>query len=446
MSAISYAHVGMFHEAVAAAERAYTNRQSDQAFEVLQMTTNLAKDEDLTVMYRKLGEQMFEAGETERANILMTTVPDSIADDPRLLALKFAVTEPKTWSDNSFVWYCGTSIESWDGNSLKDGGIGGSETAVIQISEELVKQGKEVVVYNKCDAPAGGMVVNGVTYMNHWEFNQQDNFSTIALWRCPQWADHNLKAKKLIVDMHDVSSNELFTPERLEKIDHVFVKTEHHRTLYPNIPDEKIVIVGNGIDLSRFEGKKTKNPNRFIYTSCASRGLENILDSWEDIRKVVPKAELHVFYGWNTYRETHKNDPARLQWVDSMESKMEQKGITNHGRVDQVTLAKEMMNSSVWLYPTSFEEIHCITALEMQAAEVYPITTGFAALAETQQSGVKIEGDPKSPAWRERFVNELLFAVKNPDMLKQEIDKGLDYVKECSWENVTAKWMDTIWE
>ena len=119
---------------------------------------------------------------------------------------------------------------------------------------------------------------------------------------------------------------------------------------------------------------------------------------------------------------------------------MEQDGITNHGRVGQQELADEMAHSTLWLYPTEFPEIHCITALEMQASGVYPITTGYAALAETQQSGVKIDGNPSSAAWKERFINEIQVAVENPDLLTKEIKKGKEWAKDNSWKYVAEKW------
>jgi glycosyltransferase involved in cell wall biosynthesis len=219
------------------------------------------------------------------------------------------------------------------------------------------------------------------------------------------------------------------------------VKTEYHKTLFPNIPDDKFVIVGNGIDLSRFDSKYEKEPARIIYTSTANRGLETILNWWPRIREKVPQAELHVFYGWNTFYELNKDNPERMAWMNEMQGKLKQEGIVEHGRVDQVTLAEEMGKSAIWLYPTEFQEIHCITALEMQAAQVYPITSGFAALEETQQSGVKIPVDNV-----DRYIAEIVNAVENPDLLKKDIKKGLDYVKSCSWDLVTDKWESVLWK
>ena len=76
----------------------------------------------------------------------------------------------------------------------------------------------------------------------------------------------------------------------------------------------------------------------------------------------------------------------------------------------------------------------------MQAAKVYPITSGFAALKETQQSGVQIPIEKK-----EKYIAEVVNAVENPDLLEKDIQKGLDYVKSCSWDLVTDKWESVLW-
>ena len=442
LSALCMTHLGEFANAKAAAERAYRNRKTNEAKEMVELTTQMFNDEQITLKYRSLGENLLD--QPEKLRSLIDSMPDEIRHDPRILALTFNV-EQKVWPEGSVAIYCGASTEDWDGNSVKNGGIGGSETAVIEIAKRLVKEGKQVTVYNQCGAPQEGMVIDGVEYKNHWQINKLDKFDILWLWRSPDPVDEGFTANKIIVDMHDVSTDAVFTPERLAKIDHVFVKTEYHKTLYPSIPDEKFVVVGNGIDLDRFKEKIVKNPNMFIYTSTQNRGLENILDVWPKIKAIVPEAELHIFYGWNTFVLMNSHKPQMMEWMRQMEEKMQQPGIINHGRVNQVELAKYQQQATYWLYPTEFQEIHCITALEMQAAKVYPITTGFAALAETQASGVKIPGDPKTDEWREKFLHEIEFAHENPDVLKKDIVKGLEYVKECTWDKVTAKWIETLW-
>lgn len=440
MSAICYTNLGQFKAAIAAASRAYNNRKTEQSKEILQIAQDMQRDEDLTQHYIALLKHHV----SDHAAIarILQDVPENIKDDPRILMYQRELPAKK-WPDKSVVWFCGDSFDEWDGETIEKGGIGGSETAVIKLSEELVKEGYEVTVYNKCEAPVGGKEINGVKYVPFWEMNHLDHFENLILWRWPQYVDMFPNAKNILLDMHDTSNDIFFTEERLNKIDKVMVKTEYHKSLFPSVPDDKFVVVGNGIDLSRFK-KAPKNKHKFIYTSCASRGLETVLDVWPDIRKLYPEAELHVFYGWKNYYESHKNNPAKMQWMKTMQDKLGQEGIVNHGRVDQNTLAKEMDTATLWLYPTEFPEIHCITALEMQAANVYPITSGFAALAETQKSGIKIDGNPQDKSWRERFVNEIDFAMSNPKLLKEELETGKKWADDNSWTNVAKTWIKNL--
>lgn len=440
MTAISYLNLGLFEQALQAAERAYKNRPTDESKDILELATQMHKDEILTKHYLAiLKENIKDTGAISR---ILTDIPERIKDDPRLLTYARELP-PQEWAENSVTWFCGDSVDSWDGDTLNKGGIGGSETAVIKLSEELVKQGKEVTVYNKCDAPVGGKVVNGVKYVNFWEINHLDHFNTLILWRWPQYADMFDNAKNLVLDMHDVSNAMYFTEERVNKIDTIMVKSEYHRSLYPDVPDDKFTIVGNGIDLARFT-EAEKEPYRFIYTSCASRGLETVLEMWPKIKEKYEDAELHIFYGWKNYYEAHKENPAKMSWMHKMEEAMLQDGVINHGRVGQQELADEMAKSNVWLYPTRFPEIHCITALEMQAANVYPITTGFAALEETQQSGVKISGDPTLDEWQNKALNEIEMAIDNPDMVADERANGRKWVEDNTWERVSNVWAEVV--
>lgn len=440
MSAICFMNLGWYDKALQAATRAYQNRQSEQSKEIYELAREMQADEVLTKHYLAV----LKAHVNDEAAIyrLLQDIPEQIKDDPRILAYQ-RTQPPKKWGKNSVVWFCGDSTDSWDGDTLNNGGIGGSETAVIKLSEELVKQGKEVTVYNKCDAPVGGKTINGVRYVNFWEMNHLDHFHTLILWRWPQYADIFDTVENLILDMHDVSNPIFFTPERIEKIDKIMLKTKYHRSLYPAVPDDKIMIVGNGIDLSRFT-KKEKNPKKFIYTSCPSRGLEHVLKMWPVIKQKIKGAELHVFYGFKNFYEAYKMNPAKMEWMQDMEEKLKQPGITFHGRQSQDVIAEHMAESTAWLYPTEFPEIHCITALEMQAAGVYPITTGYAALEETQQSGVKLSGNPGDKSFQERFINEVQMAVDNPDMQEKEIAEGKKWAEANSWKNVSEKWLKVV--
>ena len=113
-------------------------------------------------------------------------------------------------------------------------------------------------------------------------------------------------------------------------------------------------------------------------------------------------------------------------------------GVIVHDRLSHTDLAKLMIDTQVWAYPTEFPEIHCITALKAQEALCYPVTTNVAALDETVQSGVKLDTKTiYSDGYQQgKFVKEIVAALK-------EGKRGTP-VPGVSWADVAKVWDSTI--
>ena len=152
--------------------------------------------------------------------------------------------EPKVWADNEVCYYASFGrehFEKWSPKSMKKG-IGGSETAVIQLSKEWVKKGYKVTVYNDCGLEEG--FHDGVHYVNYFKFNPRDSFNVFINWRMSHLAG-KVKAKKFIIDLHDLFAEQEY--KDYEKYDKLAMKSDYQRTLAPNIPDERFLIISNGI-------------------------------------------------------------------------------------------------------------------------------------------------------------------------------------------------------
>lgn len=52
-----------------------------------------------------------------------------------------------------------------------------------------------------------------------------------------------------------------------------------------------------------------------MYCSSYDRGLEHLLKMWPEVKKQVPEAELHVFYGWQLFEKFYHNNPASTIFV-----------------------------------------------------------------------------------------------------------------------------------
>ncbi len=284
------------------------------------------------------------------------------------------------------------------------------------------------------------MEIEGVEWQNYWKFNPSDEFDVVWIWRHPEVFDYDLTARLRILDLHDVMRQADFTPERVAKMDKIFVKTEYHRSLYPMVPNEKFVVIGNGIDLARFKGYRVKEPYRFIYSSTPNRGLDIVLKIWGRLKEHFKDAELHLYYGWESFEKIEKNNPERMAWMNKMKKEMMQPGIINHGRVGQKELANDELLTSFWLYPTYFPEIHCITACEMQAAGVIPLTSGYAALEETQKCGLKFPGDVHDPVWQDAYLKKIIDWVEDTHHTSHERARAKEEAEQFSWGKVAKQW------
>jgi hypothetical protein len=157
------------------------------------------------------------------------------------------ILPPRTWGKKEIAYFAsfgGGHFEKWGPKSLETG-IGGSETAVLELAKEWAKDGYKVTVFNDCGDEEGEH--DGVKFVPYYKFNWNDNFNILILWRNPGLLDGEIKAKKIYMDLHDVASQTDWTPERMEKVDKVFFKSKYHRNNLPDLPQEKAIIVSNGI-------------------------------------------------------------------------------------------------------------------------------------------------------------------------------------------------------
>ena len=189
--------------------------------------------------------------------------------------------------------------------------------------------------------------------------------------------------------------------------------------------------------------EEKRNPYRMIYTSSYDRGLVYLLHMWEDIKKEVPQANLHCFYGWILYDIVHKGNPARMKWKAQVQEMMRQEGITDHGRIGHEQLKEEFLKSGIWAYPCSFEEISCISAMKSQAFGSVPVVTDYAALKETVQYGVKVDVDITDSDGQEKYKKELIAMLKDPERQEKIREEMIPWAREkFLWKHVAQQWKD----
>lgn len=207
--------------------------------------------------------------------------------------------------------------------------------------------------------------------------------------------------------------------------------------------DNKVKIIGNAIDTSSLPPIKEKTPFSFIYSSHPERGLEFLLQNWSKLRKHIPTATLKVCtpdYGISHFNQikqkTLSNWKDNLNWI----------GVDFVGAVSQKELHNILSSTDYWIYPTSYEETYCITALEMQAMRVCCITSRVAALQDTVSNrGILIEPEHENDDdLFFQFISNIIYLEGTQHDKLKLLDRAQKWAYDQSWEKRALEWVNLI--
>jgi glycosyltransferase involved in cell wall biosynthesis len=390
-------------------------------------------------------------GDLEKIKYNLDKLPEDLQSHPAVCRVRnkyFVKTES---TGNDITYYCGQTSHIWNPEMAKTKGIGGSEEAVINLSKEWAKLGYNVTVYNSCGNT--GMTCDGVRYEPFWAYNAKDKADITILWRRPNLADYELNTGKLYVDLHDVIPAGEFTNKRLQKIDKVFVKTNSHRILFPNVPDNKIAIIPNGQDFQLFNQKVKKNPYLLVNTSSPERSMDVLPKLFNEVKKQVPQARCQWAYGFDIFDNAHSSNKVMMEWKAKCLKEMDEAGIENMGRLSQKEVAKMYMEGRILAYPSEFYEIDCISVKKAQACGCKPITSDFAAFKESNKYGINIKSKKNKDNWCKAYQHS--FGIEDEkaqkawvDAVVAELKKPLEdntemreWTKKFSWDKISKLWL-----
>lgn len=351
---------------------------------------------------------------------------------------------PGTPKKMPVVFFVGSGLEKWTPEQINKEGLGGSETAVVEMAKQFRAAGHPTFVYGPVDG-----VWDGVFYRNFRHFDPAGPAAGAGALlfissRYPEIFDAPINAAVRWLWCHDNhyqwNGTDRLTPERAKEINAILVLSEWQREVfaerYPFAVD-KLLVTANGIDPERFAGLDftEREKHRFVWSSSFDRGLDRVLALWPQIREEWSDAELHVYYGFDTADKMYGTDnPGYNEWRGHMETALSQDGVVYHGRTSQKDMPAEFAKASFWLYPTKFGETYCITALETQACGVYPVTTAEGALPERFVDG-----------WPTMDTDEE-FIARLRELEAGDVERGelVEYALSNTWDKVFVQWKKEI--
>lgn len=385
----------------------------------------------------------------------------------------------------------------YDGTTLSKRGLGGSESAIILISEQLSNIGFDVTVCNHCiDKTSNEGIYNGVKYVDLKNIDQlNDTYDIVISSRAVlPFLPHHLNdyaqqlinihetidniqlekfwdivtnAKHKVLWMHDTfcAGDEVLEDLVVNNyIDEIFVLSDWHSTYVLNcehgrkrnfeVLKRKTFVTRNGIQKHKDEVDiLLKDPNLFVYNASVVKGMIPLVENiWPKIKEKIPTAKLKIIGGFYKFSDDHPGDEQKMKFREMYEkNKTLNLDIEFTGIIKQSEIADILSEASYMLYPAAFPETFGISTLESLYYGTPLITNRFGALEETAieqcsyMIDYAIEPNGLFPNidrndQNEKFVELTEQVYHNPYLhqQKQHMCKAIRDI--CGWDSVALQW------
>lgn len=313
----------------------------------------------------------------------------------------------------------------FDGTTVATKSLGGSESAAYYLARGLAARGHKVNCWTSIEKDSQ---LDGVTYMNAGRYDNTtplgDRFehytrntphdvliiqrgaisfhkpfaSKVNIWQLHDLALHRYSAQ-MMGGMYQVDAVTCVSQFHLDQIQKVW-------GLNPDI----LHIVRNGVDPALYSGPRVDLPvplptgcYKLLYQSRPERGLEHL---------VRPGGIMDRCRGMNvklivtTYDNTTQAMAEPYARLRAMGEALP--NVVHYPPLSKPQLAALQRSCDLLIYPTEFEEVSCITAMEAMHAGLPMLASDYAALSETcKDTGTVLVPLKDGKADEQEFVDKL---------------------------------------
>ncbi|NQV98694.1 MAG: glycosyltransferase family 4 protein [Rhodospirillales bacterium] len=327
----------------------------------------------------------------------------------------------------------------FDGQTPGQRPLGGVESSIVNLTQELAKRGHEVFVRNKCRAP---LTFKGV----HWHPIDDGPWPGDIDLYIANRGDKLIKrmpaARRSVFWIHNPAGY-LLKWRYLWKLWQVkpaivFIG-DYHATTYPAWAPggERIVIpYGMADEFCQAQPLAKVPPPRAIFTSNPLRSLDWLMQLWaEAIEPRVPGAELHLFTGAATYGAVGDKKAALMAQTIERAEALAGQGVRVRGPVSKPTLIEEFTSARCMLYRGDINETFCLAVGEAQASGVPAVVTRLGSVVERvrdSETGFIASSD-------QEFVDHAVELLSNESLWRAQHEAALALQKNWRWPDAAAR-------
>ncbi|MDR7991965.1 glycosyltransferase [Thermosynechococcus sp. TG252] len=349
-------------------------------------------------------------------------------------------------------------------NTPYEAPLGGSQSALCYLAEQLQQRGHEVWLFNntrhiECIRQVPHLPLAWLTlpFLEQLQpdvaiiLNSTAAADQLRLVLPPQtplllWTQH--AAGQPAVES-------LQSPEHQQVYQRIILISQWQQEQYIEvfkIPVEKTAVLRNAIapcfenlfDPTESILKAKAQPLTLAYTSTPFRGLNLLLDLMPSLQASHPAVRLNVYSSMKVYQASEAEDQQRY---GNLYQRCHDLANVNYiGSLPQPELAQALKSTAIWAYTNTFAETSCIAAMEAMASGCYVITSELGALPETTAGFADLIPLPHEDylAAYGCVLDQVIQRFKDPPAhaaLDAHLRAQVDYInRHCTWSVRAREW------
>ena len=324
----------------------------------------------------------------------------------------------------------------FDGDSPRNGPLGGVESSVVNLMEELAKLGHNVKVRNMCKKEKVISGVNWAPLLVGQEYNIPKHADLYIANRGDRLIGLMPSARRTVFWTHNPAQY-ILKWRYLSKLwrlkPAIIFIGNYHASTYPTwAPGGDRIVIPYGIsdEFCKYSPRSEPPRRRAIFTSNPLRSLDWLLRIWVDhIFPKVPDAELHLFSGSLTYGKTGAKKRLQMEEIIDKARALRGLGVVVRGPVSKPKLVEEFREARVMLYRGDLNETFCLAVGEAQASGVPAVVQELGSVVERV-----IDGETGAIARTEsEFAHSAVELLNNDQVWQRQHNAALATQGAWSW-------------
>jgi len=319
---------------------------------------------------------------------------------------------------------------AYNPNTMKNGGVGGTQTIIIEVAKELAKRGHDVTVYVKCNFPD---IYDGVKYYQYYDYQGDHEDVLIGFESLPKVDS----AKKIFNWSTRVAINDVV---KYSYVQNLIVLSEWHRDRYASeLPQElvkKMVVIEPGVSEDFFKPETKKWHKNITYAGHPMKGgMKALIEFTKRLKPKMKDIDIHAYgggklWGWDN-----------LQYRPLYDEMIRNK-ILYHGQCGKKKMAMQLNGTEIFLYPAGkhFKDTFGMIVLEAMASGCVVIANDNGAVKSVVgNAGYIIPGNVEDYKWHIAAVEKTLELFNDYTLMTKLSKRARKRAKEFSWQNTVDK-------